>query len=163
MSKSDKILYQIRDLEKIVFRMLIKENHISEEDFSKFSPLTPTQMQIIEYILENANSEIYQKDLEKVLNRRRATVSGVLQTMEKNNLIRRVISSNDTRTKKIIINENTKDMFFKHKNRFDVLEKKITEGISSYELEVFSKVIGMMKSNIISMGLEECESDIKKG
>ena len=158
--KDDKILYQIRDLEKIIFRSFINENNIDEDCLSNFNPPTPTQMQIIEYILENPDRDIYQKDLENVLNRRRATVSGVLQTMEKNNLIKRVTSSHDTRTKKIIINEDAKIMFFKNKNKFDELERKIIEGISKDDLEIFSKVIFMMKENIVGMSLD---CDKRKG
>ena len=38
---------------------------------------------IIEYILDTDNKEVNQNELENVLKLRRATVSGVLQTMEK--------------------------------------------------------------------------------
>lgn len=74
--------------------------------------MTPTQMQIIEYILEHDGSCVYQKDLENVLKLRRATVSGVLQTMEKNDFIERVIDKNDTRVKKIILNKKTSKIFY---------------------------------------------------
>ena len=97
--KEERMLYQIKSLEKLIFRALIKE----KDDIEELSP-TPTQMQILEYILEHKNGEIFQKDLEDILNLRRATVSGVLQTMERNNLIKRVSYLNDARIKKIILN-----------------------------------------------------------
>ena len=40
-------------------------------------------MRIIAYIF-NKNGSIYQRDLERDLNLRRATLSGILNTMEKN-------------------------------------------------------------------------------
>ena len=43
-------------------------------------------VKIIAYIF-NKEGAIYQRDLEKDLNLRRATLSGILNTMEKNNLL----------------------------------------------------------------------------
>ena len=84
---------------------LIGDNEIEkrEEQANVMQLPTPTQMQIIEYILNHTSEDIYQRDLEDILNLRRATVSGVLHTMEKNNLIRRVTDNEDTRSKKILV------------------------------------------------------------
>ena len=95
--KKDKILYKIKSLEKLIVRYSFNE-HFN----MNISCPTPTQMQIMEYVLNNQDTNIYQKDLENVLGLRRATVSGVLQTMEKNGLIARVITEEDARVKKII-------------------------------------------------------------
>ena len=43
---------------------------------------SPTQMRIIDYIIQNEDKPIYQKDLESIFNLRRATISEVLITME---------------------------------------------------------------------------------
>ena len=66
-----KLLYKIKSLEKLIARIVIG----SLPEVKKVQ-ITPTQMQIIAYILENSNKDIYQKDLEEVLGLRRATVSG---------------------------------------------------------------------------------------
>lgn len=142
--KEDKILYQIRLLDKMIYRNVCSQ----EEKEQVHKILTPTQMQIIEYILEHEENDIYQKDLENILNLRRATVSGVLQTMEKNHLIERVINKEDTRTKKIILNRTTKKVFYKRLVKIDELEKKIVKNISEEDLTIFFKVILQMKKNI---------------
>ena len=90
-----KVLFQIKSLQKIIFKKFLCNNNKYNVN-KEFLP-TPTQMQIIAYIMAHENEEIYQKDLENVLKLTRATVSGVLQTMEKNSLIERVVDSNDTR------------------------------------------------------------------
>ena len=83
------LLFQIKSLEKMIFRTFVHDDKVH---FAKQKMIpTPTQMQILEYILANPKKETYQRDLEEILNLRRATVSGVLQTMEKNHLIERVI------------------------------------------------------------------------
>lgn len=138
----DKILYNIKSLEKLIARYLM----MNEEE--KKNVPTPTQIQIIEYLVKNQNKEVFQKDLEEVLNLRRATVSGVLQTMEKNKLIDRVVSNYDSRVKRIILNENTKQLFLEKHNDLLKIEKLITSGISKNDLDTFNRVISSMKNNL---------------
>lgn len=144
--KEKNVLFQIKDLEKLILRNLRLDIEI-EEDLNTNVP-TPTQMQIVGYILDNMDREIYQKDLENVLNLRRATVSGVLQSMEKKGFIERIIDERDTRTKKIILQKKAKEMFEKNKKQLDELEKVAIKDISQEDLNVFSKVIAKMMNNI---------------
>ena len=101
-----KVLYKIKTLEKLIVR-----NIMNEEEICSMKTPTPTQVQIMEYILEHQNEEVYQKDLEDILNLRRATVSGVLQTMEKHGLLDRQIAKNDARVKKIILSKKAEQLF----------------------------------------------------
>ena len=77
--KENSVLYQIRTLENIVIRNFICDSNM---EFKKLRKPTPSQMQIMDYILNHSEDEIYQRDLEEVLNLRRATVSGVLQNIQ---------------------------------------------------------------------------------
>jgi len=140
--KEERMLYQIKSLEKMIFRAIVQEEGCLDNH------PTPTQMQIMEYILEHRNIEIYQKDLEDVLNLRRATVSGVLQTMEKNGLIERVNHFDDARVKKIILHPNAEAMFKEKEKKIQEFENVIVEGINKKDLEVFSSVLKKMKDNI---------------
>lgn len=144
--KDAKLLYQIKSLEKMILRSL-PSNQVSDLEKDFVCP-TPTQMQIMEYIIEHQTEDVYQKDLEDVLKLRRATVSGVLKTMEKNNLIERVTSINDTRTKKIILNRKAKNIFLKREEKINEIEKIVIKDISKEDLCIFSKVIDMMKNNL---------------
>ena len=141
----NKVLYEIKSLEKMLVRELINNSDIMDKE--NLLP-TPTQCQIIEYILNNKNKDIYQKDLEKVLNLRRATVSGVLHTMEKNGLIKRVTDESDTRTKKIILNEKIPERFNEYSKKIKKIENNIIKDISDKDLEIFLKVISQMKESI---------------
>lgn len=144
--KKYRLLFQIMNLEKMIFRTFIHEENCGLKE-KEMIP-TPTQMRIIQYILENEEKEVYQRDLEEVLNLRRATVSGVLQTMEKNHLIERITDSNDLRSKKIILNQTTKDLFKKKEKQMEEIEKILIVGITEKELETFSNVLEKMKENI---------------
>ncbi len=143
----DKVLYQVKKLEKVIARNVVKDMNEFECDLHISKPST-TQMQIIHYIIEHANENIYQKDLENVLNLRRATVSGVLKTMEKNGIIVRKVCADDTRTKKVYLNEKTKEMFFNNINKINELEKIAISGISEEDIGIFLDVINKMRENI---------------
>ena len=139
----DKILYNINLLNKLICREFIRNN---KELFS--NEPSPSQMIIIDYILNHQNDDIYQKDLENVLILRRATVSGVLQTMEKHGLVKRVVCEKDVRCKKIILNDEAKKLFEAKKDEFYELEKVVKKGLSEEEIKVFCHIIESMQNNI---------------
>lgn len=141
--KEYKLLYQLKALEKNIVRLVI-----CCDNCSRVIPPTPTQMQIVKYILEHPNENIYQRDLENILNLRRATVSGVLQTMEKNRLIERVIDTNDSRIKKIILNSEAKKIFIAHEKKMEEIEKFVIHDISEEEILDFLKIINKMQDNL---------------
>lgn len=150
--KEKNILFQIKNLEKIILRRLVPDELEKQNILEIAKRPTPTQMQIIGYIINNKDREVYQRDLEERLNLRRATISDVLQRMEKNGLITREIDSNDTRSKKILLTHKSKEFFKTATNRMRELEKIAIKGIADEELEVFSNVINKMIDN---MNVEE--------
>ena len=139
-----KILFKLKDLDKIIVRSLLDQEKL------ELLP-SPTQMQIIEYII-NSDEEVLQCDLEKAIKLRRATISGVLKTMEKKNLITRVISSKDARVKKIILSDKTKKMYLESKAKLEALEERITSNISDNEINIFLEVMNKMQENLMKKG-----------
>ena len=144
------VLYLLKSFQKELIRCFSKDmdNVIEMNNKATNKSITLTQIQIIEYLIEHEDQEVYQRDLENILNLRRATVSGVLQTMEKNNLIERKEYQQDARVKKIILNNNTKELYFYHQKRIKKLEEAILKDISKKEQEIFSVVLEKMKNNI---------------
>ncbi len=139
-----KILFKLKDLDKMIVRSLLDQEKL------ELLP-SPTQMQIIEYII-NSDEEVLQCDLEKAIKLRRATISGVLKTMEKKNLITRVISSKDARVKKIILSDKTKKMYLESKSKLEALEELITSNISDNEINIFLEVMNKMQENLMKKG-----------
>ena len=139
-----KLMYQIKELYRYIGIYLMKEKNSSKE----FVLPTPTQIQIINYILEHDNEDIYQGDLEKNLILTRATLSGVLKTMEKNEIIKRTINEKDARIKKIVLNSEIKDIFLKCQNRMFYLENILVKDIKQEELATFLRVLNKMKENL---------------
>ena len=155
--KDNKVLYEMKKLEKVIIRFLLGDCEDILE--GRQIVLTPSQMQIIDYILEHSKEEVYQKDLEEVLNLRRATVSGVLQTMEKNNLIKRIYKTDDARTKQVILQEGAKQIFDGHNKKLKNIEDQIAWNISEQEMNVFLSVLIKMQNNM----QEIAKIDLKKG
>lgn len=138
------IFNSIKELEKGIVRKIMSETSHDE----MFSKPSIAQMQIIKYILKHDGKTIYQRDLEEVFNLRRATISGILKTMEKNNVIIRVCDPNDARGKIVILSDDAKKFFKEKETLFKKLETVLKKDISKEELEIFYKVILKMRDNI---------------
>lgn len=143
--KKQNVLYQIKEFDKVMLRSFLQD---SKEIMPLKTIPTPTQMQILEYLMEHLKEDIYQRDLEKALHLRRATISGVLKTMEKNHLIKRIITTEDARSKKIMINEDAKIVFEKIYKNLLKLEKIMMDGIEEKELEMFLVTLEKMTKNL---------------
>lgn len=138
------IFNSIKELEKGIVRKIMSETSHDE----MYSKPSIAQMQIIKYILKHDGKTIYQRDLEEVFNLRRATISGILKTMEKNNVIIRVCDPNDARGKIVILSDDAKKFFKEKETLFKKLETILKKDISKEELEIFYKVILKMRDNI---------------
>lgn len=138
------IFNSIKELEKGIVRKIMSETSHDE----MYSKPSIAQMQIIKYILKHDGKTIYQRDLEEVFNLRRATISGILKTMEKNNVIIRVCDPNDARGKIVILSDDAKKFFKEKETLFKKLEIVLKKDISKEELEIFYKVILKMRDNI---------------
>lgn len=130
------MLYKINSLNIVIGRKMLVD---------KFGP---SQMLIMDYIL-NHKDGVYQKDLENILNLRRATVSGVLKTMEKHNLIERVVCVDDVRCKKIVLKSDAVDCFEKKRLEFLKLEEVVKKGLSEEEIKLFNHIIDNMRDNLV--------------
>ena len=104
----------------------------------------PIQNQDIEdYVFENSK-----RDIALALGLRRATLSEILKTMERNKLISRIPDKTDTRIKEIIISENAKQKFSDVKSTLNKAEKTIIKNIKPKDLETFFLVIKKMEENL---------------
>ena len=136
------IYCQIKELEILICRLIHSKNP------NIIKPPTITQARIMKYIFENNSKDIYQKDLEKALNLRRATISEVLATMERKGLIIRSENPNDARSKKIELAQLDNNKKRQIKEQMQQLEQALTQDISKEELLTFSLVLRKMQNNI---------------
>ena len=139
-----KIGIAIKKIDNIISREVIKET--KESDI----PLSPIQVRIIKYIMKSTSNdkEVFQRDIEKKFEMRRSTTSGILNTMERNNLIKREISSLDKRQKKITMTEYGEEIADRIKKNMSSFEKRIIKDINEDELNTFFLVLDKIKNNL---------------
>ena len=141
-------IYVANELKKLDVDISRKLFSIAKENKISFYP-SPLQAKITKYLIENNKREVYQKELEEVFEVRKATISGVLFTMEKNEVIKRVASENDARQKKIVLTKKSKKIYEEVKETFKKLDEEITKNISEEELNNFLSTIEKIRKNIV--------------
>lgn len=130
--------YDINDINLSIFKYVFKRH-------KKLGlGVTPVQSRIIMYIYEN-NGSIYQKDIESFISCNKSTLSAVLNTMEKNDLIVKEEAS-----RKNIIKLTSKSLEIVDILKKDNIETRniISQDISDNEYEIFRKVLNKIKNNI---------------
>lgn len=138
------IIYEVKSLENAISRYFF----YNLKTDNSFPPPSPIQVGILRYLIENKGKDIYQKDLENIFKVRRASISGVLQTLEKRGLIEKVISEKDGRTNKIIFTEKAIKRQEEANEYLSTLQAKLTKNIPNEKLDVFYEVIEQMINNI---------------
>ena len=110
--------------------------------------LTGTHGWVIGYLYDNRDHDVYQRDLETQFSIRRSTATGILQLMEKNELILREPVESDARLKKLMLTEKALDS---HKMVEEVrkrTEEQLTKDIDAQELAIFRKALKQMIRNM---------------
>ena len=127
---------------------LLKRDFESLPIHKEMKNITAMQKWIIGYLSDNEDKDIFQRDLEEEFSVRRSTATGILQLMEKNNLITREAVSYDARLKKLVLTQKALDIQNEIDEEIKAHDKKISEGISKDDLEVFFKVMKQIRKNL---------------
>jgi len=149
--EESKFLMRFKNVEKMIVRYLNDNKNLMQGPPAELKiGLVPgsTQTEIVEYIIEHNESVIYQRDLEDVLHFSKASISDVLGTMEKNNLIIRNVDPKDSRNKIIKLASSAQSAYEHNKMVMDGFAKKIVVGITEEEMKVFNRVLDKIEKNI---------------
>jgi DNA-binding MarR family transcriptional regulator len=111
-------------------------------------PLTMMQCWVLGYLTHSNDHDVYQRELESNLNIGKSTLTEVLHLMEKNDLVRREPVEEDKRLKRIVLTEKSRQINEAIAEDIRVTEKKLREGIPEEDLEVFTRTIKKMISNL---------------
>ena len=110
--------------------------------------LTGTHGWVIGYLYDNRDHDVYQRDLETQFSIRRSTATGILQLMEKNELILREPVESDARLKKLVLTEKALDIHKMVEEDRKRTEEQLTKDIDAQELAIFRKVLKPMIRNM---------------
>ena len=139
----ENIIFHIRSLDQSIVKIMMKGKDV------KKSP-SPTQIRIVLFLIGHNDDTISQKDIENHLKLSRATVSDVLNTMEKNGYIKKIASSEDARTNNIVLNDIALEMHKKAEEEIKKINNLLKQNISKEDLDNFIKIIDLMNENLES-------------
>lgn len=144
MTHRNNIGFEIRTLSNLIKRRVQNSSAISESN-----KLTGMHGFIIGYLYENLDKrEIFQRDIEAEFSIRRSTATGILQLMEKNNLITREPVDYDARLKKLVLTSKAIAIHESVTKEINEIEAQLTKGLTEEEINIFVATLEKLKRNI---------------
>lgn len=110
--------------------------------------ISPIQVRIVKYLVKQNNKAILQKDMEYIFNIRRSTVSGVIKTMEKNNIIIRENVKDDNKSKEIKLTDDVYKRANDLVKELKELDLELLKDVDKEDLEVFMRVLKNIQDNL---------------
>ena len=110
--------------------------------------ISPIQVRIVKYLVKQNNKAILQKDMEYLFNIRRSTASGVIKTMEKNNLIIRENVKDDNKSKEIKLTDDVYRRANDLVKELKELDLELLKDVNKEDLEVFMRVLKNIQNNL---------------
>ena len=97
--------------------------------------LTHTQFKILMFLYHNPDKSVRQADVEARFSLTNPTVTGIIQNLEKKNLVQRVENPNDKRSKLLALTEQARAMETKMNELSGLREQEITKNLTDDECE----------------------------
>lgn len=111
------------------------------------------QQWIVLKILHDDKDAIIQNELAYITDRNKASLTRLINVMEKNNLVTRISSKEDCRKNIIHITEKGEKLFLKTKPLILQSIKTIEDGISKEEMKFFIEIMTKIQKNLIDQSL----------
>lgn len=111
--------------------------------------VTGVQAGMIRYINKKSKEKnVFARDIEKKFDIRRASIAGMLQNMEKKELIQRELIDSDGRLRRIILTKKALELRRKIDQEIQILEKEALQGITKEEVEKFIQTAEKISANL---------------
>ena len=141
MKKEYEIGAQIHMLSRKIKRKL-------DEAFVSYG-ITGVQAIMLKFINDKSQEgKVYAKDIESEFDMRRATIAGILQLLEQNQLITRKAEGSDARLKEITITKKALEIINNVDSSIAELEKRLEKNMSKEERENFLKTLDKLSKNL---------------
>ncbi|MGO4549282.1 MarR family winged helix-turn-helix transcriptional regulator [Paenibacillus sp. 2TAB23] len=103
--------------------------------------LSSQQGKVIDYIYENQNNHIIQKDLADRFHLRGASITSMLQVLEQKGFIERKIPVNNERQKNIYVLPKAVELIEGFNDSFQKVEDEIVQALDDEEKQVLKKLL----------------------
>lgn len=131
--------------------MIKQINNVYEKDLTerlKKLGITSSQCAVLDYLFHTDKEEVNQIDIEKSLNLKNPTVTGLLKRLDEKGFVFCVPSNTDKRRKKIYLTEKAYDIQRKMEADRKKMDKALTRGMTKREIEAAHKALDKMLYNI---------------
>lgn len=114
--------------------------HKADRKINKLG-LNSQQGRIIQYIYQNQDKGLIQKDLAEAFNRTTASITSMLQGLEKNGYIRREVPKENERQKNIYVEPKGIQLISEFDKNFIEIEDELIAPLNEDEKELFLKML----------------------
>ena len=131
---------------------LVKQiNNVFEKELNerlKDIGITSSQCAVLDYLFHTSKEEVSQRDVEKNLNLKNPTVTGILRRLDEKGYILCVPNAHDKRKKNIYLTEKAYDIQRRMEADRRKLDRELTRGLTKREVEALRKNIAKPLYNI---------------
>ena len=131
--------------------MIKQINNVYEKDLNerlKTIGITASQCAVLDYLFHTSKEEVSQRDVERSLNLKNPTVTGLLKRLDEKGYILCVPNASDKRKKNIYLTEKAYDI----QRRMDIdrrkLDRELTRGMTRRETDALRKNLEKLLYNI---------------
>ena len=110
--------------------------------------ITASQCEVLDYLLSGSKEEVTQRDIEKALNLRNPTVTGLLKRLDEKGFILSVPSARDKRCKNIYPTEKAYDIQRRMEMDRKKLDKMLTLGLTKKETAALERLLDKVLYNM---------------
>lgn len=131
---------------------LVKQiNNVFEKDLNgrlKTIGITSSQCAVLDYLFHTNKEEVNQRDVERNLNLKNPTVTGILKRLDEKGYILCVPNDVDKRKKNIYLTGKAFDIQRRMESDRKKLDKRLTRGMTKKEIEAVTRGLEKMLYNI---------------
>lgn len=124
-----------------LLRSIMNKSRESMEQRVKDMDISPQQGRMISYIVQNEDKGLIQKDLAEVFQRRGASITSMLQGLEKKGCIERRIPENNERQKNIFVLPKGKALVDETNEAFYAAEKELVHALNEDEVQQLTELL----------------------
>lgn len=131
--------------------MIKQINNVYEKDLNerlRKIGITSSQCAVLDYLFHTSKDEVSQRDVEKGLNLKNPTVTGILKRLDEKGYILCVPNARDKRKKNIYLTEKAYDIQRRMETDRRKLDRELTRGMTKREVESLTKNLEKLLYNI---------------
>lgn len=131
-----------------LFRIIGIKIKMKADESIKELKLNSQQGRVISYIYEHQNEGVIQKDLCDAFNRKGATITSMLQGLEKKGYIERRIPKDNERQKNIYLLSKGEELIKDFDKSFSNVETSITKSLTVEERKILEKLLSKINQSL---------------